>query len=184
MSIISFAQSCKIESLETFNKHSGNNHIELLATEINSDSINNVWNAFIFLGGSKFRLMFKVSFTTIVTLGLAAERFTEVDEADYVDQVKDFMREYCNLLAGKLKACFEKVTDAYLSLPIITREYDIQSIFGELEKEILSEHWSIGDNKMKIDLSLYYFEKTSFENYNFIIDNLSSSIVNEEIEFF
>ena len=184
MSLINFLEVCKEESLNIFKEHSGNPVVTFIETDKNFDRSQNSWNSLIFIGGSKFNFMFQAEFTTIHLLSLASDRFSDVNETDYIDHVKDFMREFCNLFAGKLKACFETKTDAFLSLPIITREYDIEKIFDTPLDQLSSLSWKIGDGKMAISLKGYYHEKEKFGDYEFIQNHLKDRTKRSEIDFF
>jgi hypothetical protein len=187
VSINNFIENSKNVSWSIFKDHSGKQNVDLLNQKNDSASLNdskNTWKAFIFIGGSQFRCMFVASFSTITLLSLASERFSDVNESDYIKSVKDFMREYCNLLAGKIKASFETKTDAYLSLPIISREYDLDALFGTDQDKIAQSHWSIGENNMYIDINFYFLEKEAFDNYDKINENLQNNEENNVIDFF
>jgi len=182
MCVNNFIESCKNESLEIFRNHSSNDTIDFIE-EVNTSKTDLIqWRSFIFLGGTKFRFMFETQFSTITLLSLATDKFSDVQELDYIDHVKDFMREYCNLIAGKIKAAFEKETDAYLSLPIISKDYNVENLFSVPADQIDRSSWSIGENKMKININLYYYEKEKFESYDFIKKHLEKT--DNSIEFF
>lgn len=184
MSMKKFLENCERESLEIFRKHSENDHVTFTENFNIETSEIIPWNSFIFLGGSKFRLMFETEFSTIMILSIASEKFSDVQESEYIDQVKDFMREFCNLVAGKVKAAFEKETDALLSLPIISRDYNVEKLFGVEESKVHQHKWSIGENNMNIKVNLYYYEKKNFENYDVINEHLELKNSNDSIDFF
>ncbi len=163
---------CDLDVIETFE------YCDDLNTKVNT------WNSFIFVGGTKFRCMFLAQFTTISLLGLASEKFVDIKEVDYIHTVKDFMREYCNQFAGKLKACFEQENDVSLSLPIISRDFDVRNIFNIKDEEITIAQWSLGEEKNRINIKLYFYEKEKFPNFDFIDDYLNKQSTKDEIDFF
>lgn len=182
MYLNSSLESCRQVSLEIFKSHSGK---EKLTLQENSKDLNssNSWSALIFIGGSKFRCAFIATFSTISLLNLASERFADINESEYIKTVKDFMREYCNLFAGKLKAGFELETDAYLSLPIITKNYDLENIFNTTIDNIEYAQWSIGEGNMSINIEFCFYEKEKFKNYDFIKKHLENDD-SVDIDFF
>jgi hypothetical protein len=184
MCVKDLIESCQNVSLKIFKSHSGNKNVDFIERDCPSDVDLIQWKSFIFLGGTKFRFMFETEFSTITLLGLATNKFTDVQESDYIENVKDFMREYCNLVAGKIKAAFEKETDAYLSLPIISKDYNVENLFSVETDKINRSSWSFGENKMKININLYYYEKEQFENYDFVKNHLEQISTSGNVEFF
>lgn len=170
-------------SLKIFKEHSSKDSIDFVEVrEENSD--NNTWKAMIFVGGDNFRCLFSVDFSTISLLGMASSCFADVAEKDYVNYVKDFVREYCNQVAGKIKAAFEKVGAAYISLPMVTRDYDYKTLFNAPDDKILHDTWSFGEHSASVKVDLYFHTKKEYENFDFISEHLGKKDQEQEIEFF
>ena len=166
-------------SLQTFRDHSDKASIDFVAdVPLEGKS----WRAVIFIGGDGFQSMFAVNFNTISLLGMASKCFADVAEASYSKYVKDFMREYCNQVAGKIKAAFEKKGMAYISLPMISREYDAQTLFNN--DNLSHDTWSFGEHTSAVKIDFYFSATQDFSDFDFVKEHFSNKESTQEIEFF
>ncbi len=98
------------------------------------------WMAFILLAGDGGKIMFKAHFTSTDIQSLVARALRK--DIDRVNRqlISDFMREYCNLTAGVIKARLLDVgVHTGLSIPIVTRGFDeIWRVDRELSTELFS----------------------------------------------
>ncbi|MFY7931000.1 MAG: hypothetical protein ACOVS5_19185, partial [Oligoflexus sp.] len=98
------------------------------------------WMSFILLAGEGGKIMFKAHYSSADIQGLVARALNK--DVDKINRqlTSDFMREYCNLTAGVIKARLAEVgIHTGLSIPIVTRGFDeIWRVDRELSSEIIS----------------------------------------------
>lgn len=174
----------KQKSLDILAEHSGNKNLIIKDELTTFSDERNPWKSFVFVGGPKFYLMFEAQFSTISLLGIAADRFSEIDEGEYFTNVRDFMREYCNLYVGKLKAKFEQFEKAYMSLPFISRDYCLETLFDQKTEDISSHAWFLGENNSFVRLKLHFMEKDKIEHLDQIMNDITSNDNESDIDFF
>jgi len=83
------------------------------------------WMSLILMAGQPFRLTYKVFYSSPLSRALPARRL-ESRPDDISDSIMaDFMREFCNLMAGGVKRTLAQMQiPVGLSLPLVTRGFD------------------------------------------------------------
>jgi len=86
------------------------------------------WTAIILVAGPTFRLTFKVHFNSKLIQNIRADgqmSGNTTGSGSSNNEIGDFVKEYCNITAGYLRAALEKVgVTAGTSLPFVTRGFD------------------------------------------------------------
>lgn len=177
-----FHEFCENEGLKILKIYFEKSDLDTSNREIKNDKNDpNLWKSLIFVGTNNFRVALEVQFSTIDILGLAASKFRFVSEKQYIETVKDFMKEFCNILAGKIKGSIENTYKTHIGLPFITKKADLPFLFKLENKDIFHHSWTVGDGPTDIIITIHYTA---------IPDNLSfntpSSIDQDEqsIDFF
>ena len=114
------------------------------------------WMSIILLAGQGIRFTIKVHYQTREVMSLAKSILSAGNHAEELSKAADFMREYCNLLAGSLKTTLlEKEVDLGISLPIVVRGFD--DVFSEKKRastDYFQDAWALtadsGDNPGKV----------------------------------
>lgn len=110
------------------------------------------WMSIILLAGQGIRFTFKVHYQTKEVMTLAKSIISATDHTEELSKAADFMREYCNLLAGSLKASLlEKEVDLGISLPIVIRGFD--DVFSEKKRssaEYFHDSWALQAESGKV----------------------------------
>jgi CheY-specific phosphatase CheX len=102
------------------------------------------WMSIILISGPGAKITFKTHFKTQAAKVLASRVYKVPPESMGLPQAIDFMREFCNLTAGGIKASLlQHNLKLALSLPIITRGFD-EIFFGNIVAEnSLSDCWTL-----------------------------------------
>ncbi len=84
------------------------------------------WMAIILVSGNDLKLTLKVHYFLEEAKAFGAKAGATSDVAENAERLAhDFIKEYCNLTAGKLKRVFEdQKLNIGISLPLITRGFD------------------------------------------------------------
>jgi hypothetical protein len=98
------------------------------------------WMSFILLAGEGGKITFKAHYSSSDIQGLVARALNKDMDKINSDLIGDFMREYCNLTAGVIKARLAEVgIHTGLSIPIVTRGFDeIWRMDRDVSNEIIS----------------------------------------------
>ncbi|MFW7380693.1 MAG: hypothetical protein ACOH5I_17905 [Oligoflexus sp.] len=111
--------------------------------------------ALILLNGPKVRMFFKFHFAITEVKALLQDRFPKESFNDM--RVKDYMKEFCNLVAGKLKS---KLSNANLrmgqSLPISLIGYNEIFFRQESHKYTFAFNVSLNEHRFMCSASLEY----------------------------
>jgi CheY-specific phosphatase CheX len=92
------------------------------------------WSALILISGTAVRVTFRVYFSTETAKKLASGAYKMSESLVNSDQAYDFMKEYCNLCAGRVKLLLlTNNLQVGISLPLVTRGFD--QVFEEESKE-------------------------------------------------
>lgn len=102
------------------------------------------WMSFILLSGNDLQLIFKVHFYSDEARHLTAKGLKrEPGEITYPD-IKDFMKEFCNLVAGEIKAGLSAAKVMVgLSLPLVTRGFDEVIFSDSVDSRQFSDWWRL-----------------------------------------
>ena len=108
------------------------------------------WMCMILIAGQGIRVNFKVHFSCrdigVVIHKVYGKPIQEITE----EFRKDYVREYCNLVAGGIKKKLEECEiSAGISLPIITRGFD-EIFFGFNNKDQIADFFAVGNNELKL----------------------------------
>ena len=108
--------------------------------------------AFILISGDSVRITFKVHFNLATAKNLAFRVFGGESAEDIpVRQAFDYVKEYCNLVAGNVVSLFENVgVDLGISLPLCTRGfYEVFSDYAENDYPVVtySRFWRLQANE-------------------------------------
>jgi len=119
------------------------------------------WLSLIFVSSSAVKMSFRAHYYTN-----DANYFTSkalgYDSVDKVskEQVDDFIKEFCNLLAGAIKESFELGgTKSLISLPLVTRGQDY--VFFEVKEtdsnpQVLTDVWNLTLNEHTINCRIVF----------------------------
>ena len=119
--------------------------LEVTEVENPDDFVYAYWMSFILLSGKDLQITVKAHFFSDEARHLAAVGLKKQPEQITQPNIQDFMREYCNLVAGEVKASLwaSNVTIG-LSLPLITRGFDEVIFSDQMDARQFSDWWRIG----------------------------------------
>ncbi len=83
--------------------------------------------SFILISGESFNMIFRIFFNSSDFIKSVAESI-DMEESEVNDQlIRDFMNEYCNLVAGALKANISEASNQAvgISIPIVTNGFEV-----------------------------------------------------------
>lgn len=114
---------------------------------------------FILVSGESVRMTFKVHFNGDVARSLAFRVFGGAsDSAISIQRAVDYIKEYCNLVAGSVVSVFEELDIGLgMSLPHSTRGfYEVFSDYQEQQHPIIifNDFWSLNVNKKVLHCSV------------------------------
>lgn len=98
------------------------------------------WMAFILIAGEGGKIAFKTHYSSTDIQGLVAKAINKDRDKISSQLISDFMREYCNLVGGVIKAKLAQVgIHTGLSIPIVTRGFDeIWRMDRDVSNDIIS----------------------------------------------
>jgi hypothetical protein len=121
-------------------------HFKIELSEVSNpdDFVYGYWMSFILLSGKDLQITVKCHFFSDEAGHLAAVALKRQLEQISQPNIQDFMREYCNLVAGEIKASLwgSKVTIG-LSLPLITRGFDEVIFSDQTDSRQFSDWWRL-----------------------------------------
>lgn len=121
--------------------------------------------ALILLNGPKLRVFFKMHFAIDSVRNLLKVRFPKEVFSD--DRVKDFMKEMCNLVAGKCKTKFGNANlKMGQSLPMGLVGYNEIFFRRDQGKQGFSYRLILGEETMFYSMSVEYLDNEAFELIN------------------
>lgn len=118
--------------------------LEVGEIENPDDFVYAYWMSFILLSGKDLQLTFKAHFFSDEARYLVATGLKKQPEQISQNNIQDFMKEYCNLVAGEVKASLSAsgVTIG-LSLPLITRGFDEVIFSDAVDARQFSDWWRV-----------------------------------------
>lgn len=118
--------------------------MELREAPIVDDFVYGHWMSFILMSGKDVQVTFKSHFMSKDTRVLVAAALRKDIGAITHHMVMDFMREYCNLAAGEIKAQLQQnQVGIGLSLPLITRGFDEVVFSDRVDKKQIIDAWQV-----------------------------------------
>ena len=137
-------------SLRRIKNHTCDDKIELEEVKEleGSKSVVGQWLSLIFVASSAVKMSFKAYYYT-TDANYFTSKALGYDSVDKVskDQVDDFIKEFCNLVAGAIKESFELGgTKSLISLPLVTRGQDY--VFFQVKETesnplVLTDIWDL-----------------------------------------
>jgi hypothetical protein len=135
------------------------------------------WVSLILLSSDQLRIFFKIFFDvqTIQTI-LEEKKISIFNEVEKENMLKDFMREYCNLVGGYINATLEKLElQMTMSLPLALKGFDDFFFPFADSKNSFEKQWSLKclDNQFFCTCLVEIFDAKSLENFrNFVPEPL------------
>ncbi len=104
------------------------------------------WMALISVSGEQLHLTFKVQFSIAMARGFALQKGQTQSQSISNSHSKDFVREFCNLVAGNIKTQLaDNKVNVGISLPILSRGFD-DLFFDSGDKTLLStDRWKLAE---------------------------------------
>lgn len=113
------------------------------------------WMSAIILTSPVMRVTFRTHFMTEDGKVLVATSFSKNPEEVLSMEVLDFFKEYCNMVAGKIKWLLEfNGTESGISLPVMLRGFDEVFFKKEDRKSLFSEKWKLQTASLAIACSI------------------------------
>jgi CheY-specific phosphatase CheX len=101
------------------------------------------WMAVILVSGKGFRASFKVHFDLLVIKEFMATNFHKDVKTIQKHQCMDFVKEFCNLMAGGIQQTLDKIDiKVGISLPIVTKGFD-ELFEVKSDAEDLIDFWQL-----------------------------------------
>lgn len=102
------------------------------------------WMALILISGKSLRLTFKTHFMSADAKQLASKSYGKKPDELKLAQASDFIAEFCNLTAGKIKKTLEDQNiSTGISLPLLTRGFDELFFPNEDAKTTFKDQWAL-----------------------------------------
>jgi len=152
-----------------FNDYVGCDH-EIMPFDQN-EIINNVYKdrmSFILISGESFNIIFRIFFN-VSQFGKYVGRNIGVEENEVTDElIRDFMNEYCNLVAGSLKNIIsEQLSEALgISIPIVTSGFEYL-YFGLKKPATHYFFWKFTGEETEAVICVELEELRGFKNESF-----------------
>lgn len=107
--------------------------------------------AVILVSGRKFRMTFKAQFSSDSARFFAHQAYN-VDESEVtIAQAEDFVREFCNTVAGHIKSGLVKNSvQVGLSLPTIARGFDNFYFREPSGESVFKDRWKLASHQAEI----------------------------------
>lgn len=130
-------------SLSRLKSHSKIEDIELAEPDADVPVFGH-WMGIILLSGPDLRVTFKVHYGSRKVRALAASAIGQAAKELSLNQIADFMREYCNMTAGHLKGFLDRGgLEVGISLPLIIRGFDEIFFSAQDGKRVFGEMWKL-----------------------------------------
>jgi hypothetical protein len=147
-------------------------------------SIYSHWMAIILISGPSAKIVFKTHFKTKAAQKLAAPAYNKSPDAISRAQAIDFIREFCNLTAGGIKASLlPHNLQLAISLPVVTRGFD-EIFFREIANpNSLQDQWKLTGSEIEVicTTTADFFANVDFSK---IDENPPDSSGGSDVEFF
>ncbi len=118
--------------------------LTLKETQTAEDLVHGAMMSVILIAGGAFRLAFKAHFTSRSVKNLLVLSTGAPSPSIQETQIKDYMREYCNLVAGGVKASFTSIGVASgISLPLVTDGFDEVLYVASQKPDVVQDLWEV-----------------------------------------
>ena len=99
------------------------------------------WMSLILIFGPEFQITFKVHYNTKSIQKMSRNALPNNSSSDVV---ADFVKEYCNLVAGLIKSYFESIhVPSGVSLPLVSRGFDDVFSIHQLMSDSILDIWTL-----------------------------------------
>lgn len=131
---------------------------ELVITREKSDAfaVQNHSLAMVLIASSGLRVMFKTHFNAHAMSFSASQVFKKPPEQLNDSQVADFVKEFCNLVAGAIKQELELHTlQTGISLPLVTRGFDELFFTPADGVRVFTDLWALNAHKARVNCATH-----------------------------
>lgn len=138
--ILEFLESLAVS---TFEESRGLSGLAAAETDADKRKVLGHWVASIILGGESLRISFHIYFHVSKVTSMEPETLKNASEEDVIS----LMKEYANLIAGRLKKSLADSNIAVgTSIPFLARGYDHILLSKRKTEHQISRTWQVGNN--------------------------------------
>jgi len=139
-----------------FSYHSGFNNLIIEESPVKDRGVVSFWMSLILISGKDIRVTFKTNYYQATIKKIMAKKFNKPIEQITTDQTKDFVREFCNLVAGTTKTIFEQVgSKVGISLPLVLRGFDNLFFIEKINENHYTYTWRLSEADSYVDCCCY-----------------------------
>ncbi len=139
-----------------FNYHSGLVNLKIEESPVKERGVVAFWMGLILISGKDVRVTFKTNFYQASIKKIISKKFNKPIEQITTDQTKDFVREFCNLVAGTTKTIFEQVgSKVGISLPLVLRGFDNLFFNEKMNESHATSTWRLSEGDFFVDCCCY-----------------------------
>lgn len=139
-----------------FSYHSGLTNLIIEESPVKDRGVVAFWMSLILISGKDIRVTFKTNFFQDSIKKIIAKKFNKPIEQITTDQTKDFVREFCNLVAGTTKTIFEQVgSKVGISLPLVLRGFDNLFFLEKKNESNFTWIWRLSEGDYFVDCCCY-----------------------------
>ena len=132
------------KALETLKIRSKVDDIVLEEVANKDDFLYGPMMAFLLIHGDSFRVTFKVHYYLKTAKSLAAALLGRPAEEITVDLTKDFMKEFCNIVGGEVRASITRLNVRVgVTLPFIISGFDEVLFSDEISPSSVMDYWQL-----------------------------------------
>jgi hypothetical protein len=141
-------------------------------------SVQGYWLSLANLSCTDFGISFKIFYNTEQALPFCQPLFKKSIEQIGKDQLRDFTKEFCNLVIGRIKYDLEKnQIICSTALPISLRAFDNIFFIENEHNQFFKHYWRLHNENSEFVccLTLEVYESTALQNINIEIDSAIDS---------
>jgi len=150
--------------------------------DLNTDLVAGHWLSVIVIQGEACRIVLKVQSESKAISRLFAHTMRMKIEQVSSQQVKDFLREVCNLAAGQIKKGLANCNlDTGISLPLATRGFDNLFFKTSTTPETIEDRWKIiwGDGEIRCYSSIDILSRSELRAFQYREDMPEDNLFEE-----
>ncbi len=173
-------------SLVRIKQHCLYEPIEIYELENKNNLVFGYWMGLIMVGNSSVRILFKAHYNNDELRVIAAEALNSSKARPDDSSVADFMREYCNLMGGAIKATLESAgLNTGVSLPLVTRGFDEVFSNQSVSVNFYEDVWQLvcGDGRITCAVQMDVMNNEPLELIGMIQEQQQANDADGEIEF-
>lgn len=183
---LGFRNIVRQTSLTRIKQHCLYEPIEIYELENKDSLVFGYWMGLIMVGNASLRILFKAHYNNDELRVIAAEALNSSKTRPDDSSVADFMREYCNLMGGAIKATLESAgLNTGVSLPLVTRGFDEVFSNQSVSVSFYEDVWQLvcGDGRITCALQMDIMSNEPLELIEMIQEQQQSNDDDGEIEF-